>query len=295
MNNEELAYLADLASVVADGVTICTHPRAVSAFFDNLSEERLAEICDGYATKDKESLYVAINVCLKTGRLPSKAMMSDIADNVKKHCKSEFYKDEYIDTIKLPNVKNGDLTLVYATYAKDEIFQYDMPLVDPPALRLGYFDEDVSFPAIYEGNMPWVSACPSEINSMSGSLSEVSGKVLVLGLGLGYYPFIASQKSNVREITIVEINSEIIDIFTRYVLPQFPMKQKIKIVCSDAIKYMASVKKGEYDYCFADIWEGAEDGADRYIAIKKYEAQLHGTKFSYWIEDEIKRYLGDEI
>ena len=161
--------------------------------------------------------------------------------------------------------------------------------------ELGYFDEDVSFPAIYEGNMPWVSACPSEINSMSGSLSEVSGKVLVLGLGLGYYPFIASQKSNVREITIVEINSGIIDIFTRYVLPQFPMKQKIKIVCADAIKYMASVKKGEYDYCFADIWEGAEDGADRYIAIKKYEAQLHGTKFSYWIEDEIKRYLGDEI
>lgn len=46
------------------------------------------------------------------------------------------------------------------------------------------------------------------------------------------------------------------------------MKQKIKIVCADAIKYMASVKKGEYDYCFADIWEGAEDGADRYIAIK---------------------------
>lgn len=161
----------------------------------------------------------------------------------KKHCKSEFYKDEYIDTIKLPNVKSGDLTLAYATYAKDEIFQYDMPLVDPPALRLGYFDEDVSFPAIYEGNMPWVSACPSEINSMSGSLSEVSGKVLVLGLGLGYYPFIASQKSNVREITIVEINSGIIDIFTRYVLPQFPMKQKIKIVCADAIKYMASVKK----------------------------------------------------
>ena len=163
MNNKELAYLADLASVVADGVIICTHPRAISAFFDNLSEERLAEICDGYATKDKESLYVAINVCLKTGRLPSKAMMSDIADNVKKHCKSEFYKDEYIDTIKLPNVKSGDLTLAYATYAKDEIFQYDMPLVDPPALRLGYFDEDVSFPAIYEGNMPWVSACPSEI------------------------------------------------------------------------------------------------------------------------------------
>ena len=40
MNNKELAYLADLASVVADGVTICTHPRAISAFFDNLSEER---------------------------------------------------------------------------------------------------------------------------------------------------------------------------------------------------------------------------------------------------------------
>ena len=39
MNNKELAYLADLASVVADGVIICTHPRAISAFFDNLSEE----------------------------------------------------------------------------------------------------------------------------------------------------------------------------------------------------------------------------------------------------------------
>lgn len=295
MKESELDYLAALASEIAGGVIVCTHNRAIDAFFANIDGDSLANICDGSEDKDRESLYVAINVCLKVGRLPSKSMLSALTDNVKKHYKDEFYQDEYLRSVKIEDVKSGDLTLTYATYEKDEIFQYDMPIIEPPALKMGYFDQEVRFPAIYEGNMPWVSVCPSEINSMRKSLDEVCGRVLVLGLGLGYYPFIASLKDNVSEITIVEINDGIIRLFTQFILPQFSNKHKIRIVHADAVKYMADVRNGEYDYCFADIWEGAEDGADRYLSIKKHEDRLGATKFSYWIEDEIKRYLSYEI
>lgn len=68
------------------------------------------------------------------------------------------------------------------------------------------------------------------------------------------------------------------------------MKQKIKIVCADAIKYMASVKKANTIIVCGHL--GGRRGRCRQVyRYKKYEAQLHGTKFSYWIEDEIRGIL----
>jgi spermidine synthase len=126
---------------------------------------------------------------------------------------------------------------------------------------------------------------------MSIDFDKAEGRCLVLGLGLGYYPYIISQSDKVKSITIVELNEKIIILFEKYILPQFEHKEKIRIVHADAIEYMKSVERDEYDFCYADIWEGQVDGAPLYLQIKKNESRLPYTRFAYWIEEEIKWYI----
>lgn len=205
----------------------------------------------------------------------------------------EFEADEYIKNIKIKDRREGNILLTTSSYDRGEIFQYDMPDLSSrvAALRLGFFQRKVIFPAIYEGNTPWVSVIPSEMNSMLPKTEGARGKVLVLGLGLGYYPYIISSRPEVESITIVEISADVKRIFEECILPQFEHRDKIRVVLADAIEFMKTVEPEDYDFCFADIWEGAVDGARAYLQIKPHENRLKKTTFSYWIEEEILEYL----
>ena len=209
-----------------------------------------------------------------------------------------FYDNLYMKEIQVPKKKVGNFQLGTAVYEKGEFFQYDMPDFSrvPVVPKIGFFDGKIQFPSIYEGVTPWMSICPSEIFSMEQPIQDAFGRVLVLGLGLGYYPFMISKFDHVKEIVIVERQKEVIELFNNYLLPQFSHKEKIKVVQSDAFAYMEELEcdqgfgadeGGPFDFCFADIWENQVDGAKAYRKIKEHEVRLPKTKFSYWIEESI--------
>lgn len=272
--------------------------------FASYSDEELAEmreigLVDGDSLSDFEKFYVIREFCAELG-------LSSVDDdgrytlelfkNARMLDAEELENDPFIKNIKIKDASEGKILLTTSSYERGEIFQYDMPelsarLVVP---KLGFFKRRVAFPALYEGMIPWVSVCPSEINSMRTQMERAHGKVLVLGLGLGYYPYIISQKDCVESITIVELQPTVINVFKDQLLPQFDRADKIRIVCADAIEYMKSVKNGEYDFCFADIWEGAVDGADLYRKIRAHEQRLDATEFTYWIEEQIRAYLEED-
>lgn len=204
-----------------------------------------------------------------------------------------FREDPYIKNIKIEDTKIEMFFLTNASYEAGELFQYDEPDLDADIVvpKLGYFTEKVDFPTIYEAVLPWMSACPSEINSMKDDMDKAHGKVLVLGLGLGYYPYIISQKPEVEEITIVDFEPNIIRLFEEKIFPQFNKRDKIRIVEADAFKFMMDVEPGEYDFIYADVWENQFDGAIAYRKIHEHEERLVGTEFAYWIEKEILCYL----
>ncbi len=205
----------------------------------------------------------------------------------------EFQENPYIKEIQVPEIQNNQFLLTHASYGAGELFQYDMPNLASEIIvpKLGFFNKKIDFPGIYEGMIPWVSVCPSEMNSMKQEIRQAYGRTLVLGLGLGYYPFMISKKSEVKSITIVERQPEIIDIFETYLLPQFSEKKKIRVIQADAYEYLESVENGEYDFCFADIWESQIDGAEAYLKIKEFERGLPSTEFTYWIEKSIRWWL----
>lgn len=204
-----------------------------------------------------------------------------------------FEADAYLRNIRVPTVQSGDILLTTSSYARGEIFQYDMPDFSAPLVvpKLGFFRRDVSFGAIYEDGVPWISVCPSEINSMALDIAAAHGRVLVLGLGLGYYAYRISELCTVTSVTVVDINPRIISLFREHILPQFANAAKIRLVEADAVEYLASLRGGEFDFCYADIWEGAVDGARAYLLIKAHDRRLGGTEFRYWIEPQIRAYL----
>ncbi len=259
------------------------------------SDEELDELCElGLMRDDFEEYYVIREFCrmISLGDVAQGDYIAALFKNARKLDADELEEDAYMK-LNVPEAKEGDITLAYAQYEAGEIFQYDMPdltgrLVVP---KLGFFTRKLRFPAIYEGNMPWVSVCPSEINSMKDDIAKMSGRVLVLGLGLGYFAYMCARREDVSQVTVVEINEKILNVFKKHILPLMECKDKIKLVLADAIAYTDAVSDGEYDCVYGDIWEGAVDGAEPYKALKRNERRLKNTRFAYWIEPQIRAYL----
>lgn len=219
--------------------------------------------------------------------------ITEVFKNACKFSTVDFNEDEYIKNVRVEDTKIGKFHLTTSSYEGGELFLYDAPdfSADIIVPKLGFFTGKVTFPTLYEGDMPWMSVCPSEINSMKEQTDAAFGKVLVLGCGLGYYQFCVSGKENVESVTVVEISDTIADIFESKLLPYFPNRDKIRVIRADAIEYMKEISEGEYDFVFADIWEGIVDGAPLYEKIKVFEKSLPSTVFTYWIEDQIRFYL----
>lgn len=249
----------------------------------------------GWLSDDFELFMVVLSFLEENGvfERASDEYIAEIFKNAKKFSVAEFYNDEYIKNVKFSDVQKGDILLTTASYDRGELFLYDAPDLSSDIVvpKIGFFTGKISFPTIYQGVVPWMSVCPSEINTMLEQTQKAHGRVLVLGMGLGYYQYCIAQKSEVSSVMVVELNPTIIEIFEQQLLPNFPNKEKISIVCSDAVEYLKNAKDGQFDFVFADIWEGIIDGAKWYPLIKEQEKRFNSCEFTYWIGDRIEYYL----
>lgn len=206
----------------------------------------------------------------------------------------EKYKNNpYYKNIKIPNMKEKRWELKEDKYKPYEAFVYnDLEKMEDNRLipQIGFFDTEFTFPVVLENNREWMLITPNEIETMEEAVNEAKGRVLTYGLGLGYYAYMASQKQEVSSLTIVERDENVINLFEKYILPQFENKDKITIINEDAFKYAKNqMNKDNYDFVFVDIWHDPSDGVDMYLKMKKLESE--NIKYMYWIEKTILCYL----
>lgn len=196
----------------------------------------------------------------------------------------EYKANPYYQNIKIKDIKNGDYALLNDKYRPYEVFSYDDIYFDEnlERSRIGYFNEEFVFPALNYKNVTWMNITPNEINTMKLHLDKVKGNIIVFGLGLGYFPYMASIKEEVTSITIIEKDEKIISLFNKYIYPNFVNKNKIKIVKADALDIIA--KKLNYDYAFIDLWHSQEDGLPLYLKFKKSEDMSSNCTFLYWLD-----------
>ncbi|MCQ2772339.1 MAG: class I SAM-dependent methyltransferase [Bacilli bacterium] len=201
----------------------------------------------------------------------------------------DYFDNPYLKNVRPQNVKIGKWSLESDKYIPNQPFSYDAIKTSAEdgyreETRFGYFTRKFKFPAIKENGTTWMSITPHEINTMKQAINEAHGNVLVLGLGLGYYPYMISLKDNVSSIDVVEIAKEPFNMFKANILPQFKNKDKIHLFLIDAFLYLKNNDK-QYDYIFVDLWHLPEDGLPLYTKTRRLEQP--NSRYSYWIETDI--------
>jgi hypothetical protein len=157
--------------------------------------------------------------------------------------------------------------------------------------QIGFFDCEVPYPAILEGDRVWMSVTPNEIETMKPAIAQASGRVLTCGLGLGYYAYMVAEKPSVDAVTVIEQNPEIIHLFETHILPQFPHADKVRVIRGDAFDYVEShLGDGCYDLVFTDLWHDPSDGVALYLRMKPFEKLSPTTGYLYWIETTLLHY-----
>ena len=206
-----------------------------------------------------------------------------------------FRENPYMREIRFPQAKLGRWQMTQLAYAPYEFFVRDDLAIMPDGreiVRLGYFDEEYVYPAVLQDGREWMTITPNEIATMEDAIGKAHGHVAALGLGLGYFAFMASRKEAVERVTIVERDPEVIALFERHILPQFAQREKVRIVQADAFEYVKREMASEnVDFAFVDLWHDVADGAELYLRMKMLEGCAPKTRFAYWIETSIRSFL----
>lgn len=211
--------------------------------------------------------------------------------NIKKINKNEIINNPYYTTFSNNiNLKKNGYELSIDSYLPYELFLYDdIKVIDNEYYKeinyLGYFEDKINYLALKKDNVTWMSITPHEIYTMKDDINKASGNVLVLGLGLGYFLYMISLKEDVKKITVIEKDKNIINIFKSLLFSKFN-QEKIEIIEDDAIDYLNEHKK-QYDYVYCDLYHNQFDALPLYIKIKNIEKQYKKTTFLYWIETSI--------
>ena len=206
-----------------------------------------------------------------------------------------YFDDPYYKNISFPKGKVGNWSFETRVCKPYEAFVYDDPMIYPDGKilpRIGFFDVEYPFPAVLENGREWMTLMPNETNTTKPALDSATGKVLTFGLGLGYFTYMAAIDPDVQSVTVVERSSDVIELFSKFILPQFPDPQKVEIVQADAFDFAENrMKDGAYDSVFVDIWHDPSDGCELYLKMKEYEYLLPDAKFTYWVEETLKLYI----
>lgn len=235
---------------------------------------------------------------LDTERSPDdRALMDEYLLHMVHQLDPATYRDNpFCKNIVVPECRVGRCELKAQSYRPYEAFVCDdlACLPDGRCLpQIGFFDCELSYPALLEQGRVWMTVTPNEVETMGPAIAQASGNVLTFGLGLGYYAYMVSEKDAVEAITVVEQNDEIIRLFETRILPQFPHAEKVRVVRADAFAYAEShLGDGRFDLVFTDLWHDPSDGVALYLEMKQYEALSPSTTYLYWIERTLQHYLG---
>ncbi|MGM9766429.1 MAG: hypothetical protein ACI3ZO_08750 [Candidatus Cryptobacteroides sp.] len=204
-----------------------------------------------------------------------------------------YLNDPYLASIRFPDAVSGKWRFTHYCYRPYEAFVRDDIMLGPGTVEtpsVGFFTGRFIYPAVEQDGREWMAVKPSEIETMRGPLSEISGKVAVFGLGLGYFAYMATLNQAVKEIDIIEIDNDAISLFSRHILPQIQNRDKIAhIIKQDAFEYMSDgMEARKYDFAFVDLWHDASDGLPMYIRAKRLERLNPDVKFIYWVEKTLR-------
>lgn len=184
-------------------------------------------------------------------------------------------------------------TIPANTYHPVDYMKFDE--MGEPYLPLRRFNQSITLPMICDENVGWMSPELFEKTTMQEAVDHATGNVLVVGLGIGFYPFNILLKEDVKKVTIIERNQDIIALFKKNILPQFPRREDVEIIQGDALDLLSNELLKTYEYTFVDIWRNEDDGVQILSSIFKCLEFSEKLNVDFWIEDAILEQVKDAL
>ena len=180
-------------------------------------------------------------------------------------------------------------------------------------LNLYYTDQDIFFQSLCtKSGELWMASEVQEQYEHDSRFKDIAavdkdikkdGEVVYTGgLGIGYSHFrlLHDHPQKIKEIHAIEYDPNVIELFNRFVRPQFPApaKEKIKeIIHCDAVEYLLKndLREKGITRVDLDIWQGVPGMVVPYLKTVGLERKYPDIKFSYWIEETFYLDLQSEI
>jgi len=124
----------------------------------------------------------------------------------------------------------------------------------------------VAFQELIDGRWKtWMSTSPLEMASVGYSATKAYGQVLVGGLGLGMFAWIAAQRPEVASVTVFELEPKVIELVRPYLTDS-----KIYLIEDD----IYNATGWGYDFVYLDIWRNAPDAFQDYGHAQAFMQQV---------------------
>lgn len=264
---------------------------------DDMEEEKAQTLAMAKTPLEKKNLY--FDLLEKKYPANNDFIKKNIRYETQILSAKDFMANPYVKALQNVSFKEGDYRLehnvikAYTLCSYGEEYPYGANYAMNMAMAM--FDGDISYPAIYDNGLESIPLSPYEIRTLEVPIALAKGNVLLLGLGIGYYAYMASLKDEVKKINIVELDGKLIDVFNKYLLPLFPHPEKIHIHHLNPYLFFDTIKDKKFDFIFANLWQGPSYGVSSYFKIKHHFDSFKYTRCVYRLENSILNYLRDKV
>lgn len=303
LNKEDLELLNKLIETKNDNIFVNS---LYNTYFDYLTYLDNDEISSFNESKDifLNSLELDLNDEYTLTKLNDYEVSNIKELDIKDYINDRYYLDIKPKEVKI-KMNDNSYHLYYKYYKPFNYFLYDEIKVKDKDYKeinsLGYFNTPFKYLVLDKNDETWMSIIPHEINTMKEDISKIKGNIVVYGLGLGYFIYLASLKEDINKIIVIEKDIEIINIFNKYLLPLFNNKSKDKIIILNDEAFSFNETKlvnNKYianniliNYCYIDIYHNPLDALSSYIRFIRNESKNSNITYLYWIEDSIICYI----
>jgi len=207
----------------------------------------------------------------------------------------QFKNSIYHKNIHFDNIKEENISFEKRLIPANQLFNVEAIINDPnkelnDSMTLRALDESYETSILTIDGDIWMMDIYSEMFTIDPFAKKAKGKVVTLGLGIGYFIYMAMHNPNVESITVVEIDPTILALFKKYIEPQFPKHIQLTIIKEDAKTWFTKENIDEFDYVFVDTYQSSNDGYEMMQAmLESYLPPLE--KVDFWIEDSCIEFL----
>ena len=266
-----LNFISDLSNYLTSPFSL------ISSSKSDFNHETKTEIVESFVKnvpnlKDEQNTMLYLNKALRL-------------KNIKKFRNNDYIKllnQHTISNLNYKTIKPYEIFIAGNSYLQFDDNKYFIPL--------GYFEDEFKYPTFSN-----YSIDPHYIESVDLPLKIVKGKILILGLKLGYFAYMSSLKEDVKDVYVVESNKDLINMFETNVLSTHKNKIKVHIFNQNPFEFIDTIKDEEFNYIFVDLWNEDCKDVSSYIDAKSRLDKVLYTRVIYYFEESIVTELGTRV